>query len=309
MKSTSNQRIFPPKAERLRRFGSTDPIPGNKPTVKEHMTDLQNFRQDYLFPIDHVGICRVKHPVLVCSELEPRIQSSIATMTLTTSLPRESKGINMSRLTEQLELYRQKDWTSNLADLCNFVHELAKRMEQDKAEMTMTFPWFYERAAPVTGKSGLSHAEVSIKTGYEKGRDFTAEVSLRVAVTTLCPCSKEISEYSAHNQRGTVTMTIEINPLLDSGCDWKAILLEAAESNASSSLHPILKRPDEKKVTEQAYENPRFVEDMVRLISADLYEIDAVQAFTVECRNEESIHMHDAYAVITYDKRKEAATR
>ncbi|WP_397334123.1 GTP cyclohydrolase FolE2 [Paenibacillus macerans] len=301
------KQILPAKPERHRRFGSTDPIPGNKPTAKEQMADLQNRREDYLFPIDHVGICRVRHPVQVCSVLEPGSQTSIATIALTTSLPRESKGINMSRLTEQLELYRRKGWTTELPELCDFVRELAERMGQDNAEIAMTFPWFYERPAPVSANTGLNHAEASIKAAYTKGKPFTAEVSLRVAVTTLCPCSKEISEYSAHNQRGMVTMTVVLDPASEPAPDWKAMLLEAAESNASSALHPILKRPDEKRVTEQAYENPRFVEDMVRLVAADLYEMEAVQAFTVECRNEESIHMHDAYAVIAYDKRKEAA--
>lgn len=124
----------------------------------------------------------------------------------------------------------------------------------------------------------------------------------------MCPCSKEISEYSAHNQRGIVTITADINPSALDSQDWKAALLNAAESNASSALYPILKRPDEKHVTERAYENPRFVEDMVRLVAADLYEMKDVQAFTVECRNEESIHLHDAIAIISYDKRKEEAT-
>lgn len=307
MQPIHNKRILPAKPERHRRFGSTDPIPGNKPTVKEQMPDLQNHREDFLFAIDHVGICRVQHPILVCSEMEPATQTSVAKITLATSLPRESKGINMSRLTEQLERYRQKGWTSEFPDLCDFAHELAERMGQDKAEITMTFPWFYERKAPVTEKAGLNHAEVTVKVVCEKGKQFTAQASLQVAVTTLCPCSKEISEYSAHNQRGMVTMTIEIDPASPPQRDWKAMLLEAAESNASSALHPVLKRPDEKNVTERAYENPRFVEDMVRLVAADLYEMETVQAFTVECRNEESIHMHDAYAVISYDKRKEKA--
>ncbi|RRJ67174.1 GTP cyclohydrolase I FolE2 [Paenibacillus oralis] len=309
MQPTNTKKTFPAKPERHRRFGSTDPIPGSKPTRKEQMADLQNRREDYLFPIDHVGICQVQQPIRVLSELEPKSQTSIATIALTTSLPRESKGINMSRLTEQLEVYRQQGWTCQLAELCGFVAELADRMGQDNAEITLTFPWFYERSAPVSARTGLNHAEASIKVAYGKGQPFTAAVSLRVAVTTLCPCSKEISEYSAHNQRGMVTMTAEIDPASPPVRDWKAMLLEAAESNASSALHPVLKRPDEKRVTEQAYENPRFVEDMVRLVAADLYELEVAQAFTVECRNEESIHMHDAYAKITYDKRKEEEAR
>lgn len=309
MKSIHANNMLPPKPERHRLFGSTDPIPGSKPTVKEQMTDLQNHHADYLFPIQHVGVSNVRHPIQVHSDIEPKRQTSIATMTLTTSLPQASKGINMSRLTEQLEMYRQKGLSSELADMCDFVHELAERMGQDKAEITITFPWFYERTAPVTGLAGLNHAEATIQTTYERGQPYRTIVSLSAAVTTLCPCSKEISEYSAHNQRGRVTMTVEIDPASPPAHDWKAMLLTAAESNASSALHPVLKRPDEKRVTEQAYENPRFVEDMVRLVAADLYEMDDVLAFKVECRNEESIHLHDAYAIIDFDKRKKGAAR
>ncbi|MCK9859651.1 GTP cyclohydrolase FolE2 [Paenibacillus sp. ATY16] len=296
--------MLPDKVNRHRLFGSVDPVLGNKPTTKERMADLQNKKDDYLFHIDHVGISRVRHPIQIHSETSPAIQTSIATLELTTSLQRESKGINMSRLTEHLESYRRKGLTADLSLLCHFAQELAEYMEENRAEITLSFPWFYERTAPVSGLTGLNHSDVSIKVAYEKGRPFTATVGLRVAVTTLCPCSKEISEYSAHNQRGVVSMSVVIDPGTSYQHDWKVILLDAAESNASSPLHPILKRPDEKKVTEGAYENPRFVEDMVRLVAADLYEMEDVQAFTVECRNEESIHLHDAVASITYDKRK-----
>lgn len=307
MKTTETTQVLPTKLERHRLFGSVDPIPGDKPTTREQMADLQNHRKDYLFPIDQVGICRVQYPIQVCSELEPTIQTSIASLALSTNLNRESKGINMSRITEQLELYRQKGWTAELSDLCEFVQELAERMKQDSAELKVTFPWFYERSAPVSGQVGLNHAEVSICTSYKKGESIKVILDLSVAVTTLCPCSKEISEYSAHNQRGIVKITATISPTALASRDWKAVLLYAAESNASSAMHPVLKRPDEKHVTEKAYENPRFVEDMVRLVAADLYEMIDVQAFTVECRNEESIHLHDAIAVISYDKRKEEA--
>ncbi|MDF2646611.1 MAG: cyclohydrolase [Paenibacillus sp.] len=299
MQPTITNPNLPSKAERHRRFGSMDPVPGNKPTTKEQMADLQNRREDLLFPIDRVGICRVQYPIQFRSDLTPKLQTSIATIALATSLHRESKGINMSRLTEQLERYRQKGWTAEIPELCDFVRELAERMDQNKAEIKIVFPWFYERAAPVSEQAGLNHAEASIHVVYEKEKPLTVTVGLRVAVTTLCPCSKEISEYSAHNQRGMVEMSAEIDPTAFP-TDWKAALLEAAESNASSALHPILKRPDEKRVTEQAYENPRFVEDMVRLVAADLYEMNAVWAFSVECRNEESIHLHDAVAAIHY---------
>ncbi|MEK5645640.1 GTP cyclohydrolase [Paenibacillus rhizosphaerae] len=306
MQFTKIQLALPAKPERHRRFGSVDPVSGNKPTTKEQMVDLQNQQKDFLFSIDRVGICRVRHPIQIRSEMAPTLQTSIATISLTTSLEQNSKGINMSRLTEQLEQYRQEGWTTDLPELCHFARELAERMNQRKAEIRIDFPWFYERSAPVTEHTGLNHADASIRVAHEIQKPPKITIGMSVAVTTLCPCSKEISEYSAHNQRGTVAITAEIDPAALPVQDWKTALLAAAESNASSALHPILKRPDEKRVTEQAYENPRFVEDMVRLVAADLYEMNAVLAFSVECRNEESIHLHDAVAAIYYDKRTEA---
>ncbi|MEC0180985.1 GTP cyclohydrolase FolE2 [Paenibacillus peoriae] len=292
---------LPSKAERHRLFGSVDPTPGDKPTLKEHMSDLQNEQRNYLFDIEQVGIARVKHPITVEAGLAPATQVSIGTFKLTTSLNRGAKGINMSRLTEHLEEYRQQGGTTDLAQLVRFAKGLTARMNQERAELELSFPWFYERRSPMLGKTGLNHAEGLIRISYEEGRESRVVVGLTVAVTTLCPCSKEISEYSAHNQRGVVTMEARIDEL-DMEQDWKVMLLNAAESNASAPLHPILKRPDEKAVTEKAYENPRFVEDMVRLIAADLVELKAVRAFTVECRNEESIHLHDAIAKISYKK-------
>lgn len=293
---------LPTKQERHTRFGSIQPAAGTKPTSKELMTDLQNKPHDYLFALDAVGICEVKYPVNVPSSTSPKMQVSMAAFKMTTSLGRHSKGINMSRIMEQLEAYRQENWVINLSTLANFTQELASRMQQSSAEIEVRFPWFYERTSPALKKTGLQHSEAFIKISYEKDCPIKAEIGIKAAITTLCPCSKEISEYSAHNQRGIVTITAVPYDPINVNVDWKAMLLEAAESNASSMLYPVLKRPDEKKVTETAYENPRFVEDMVRLVAADLYEMESIQAFTVECRNEESIHLHDAIAKITFSK-------
>lgn len=292
---------LPSKKERHRIFGSVDAIPGSKPTEKEKMVDLQNTPKNFLFALDQVGISNVKHPVVVRSSLNPTVQTTIATFALTTSLVQNSKGINMSRLTEQLDLYHQQGWELNLKNLCSFAQELAGRMHQDAATIEVTFPWFFERAAPASGMTGLMYAEALMRVHYDETLGFTATVGLKATVTTLCPCSKEISEYSAHNQRGIVTAEIELfDPQTD--WDWKRDLLEAEESNASACMHPILKRPDEKRITESAYENPRFVEDMVRLVAADLFELPEVKGFFVECRNEESIHLHDAIARVRYQK-------
>ncbi|MGJ9385001.1 GTP cyclohydrolase FolE2 [Salipaludibacillus sp. CF4.18] len=302
MKNNLNNLNLPNKKERHRRFGSVSPITGNKPINKDEMIDLQNTSNDFLFDLQSVGISNVQHPITIQSAHSPKIQTTIGEFKMTTSLDSNSKGINMSRLTEQLDQYHREGWTVDFQHLYKFTKELAERMDQQSAEMEVNFPWFFERNAPQSGKTGLMRAMASMKVNYDKIIGFTHEAQLSVGITTLCPCSKEISEYSAHNQRGTVTITVVLENAIRCEQDWKASLLLAAESNASAMIHPVLKRPDEKFVTEKAYENPRFVEDMVRLVGADLYEMESVQAFTVECRNEESIHLHDATAKTSYQK-------
>ncbi|MDG5785896.1 GTP cyclohydrolase FolE2 [Evansella sp. AB-P1] len=297
-----NKKYLPSKKERHKRFGSVPPIIGNKPINKEDMTDLQNTPNDFLFSLDSVGICNAKHPVIVQSSYDPKTQTTIGTFSLTTGLQQFNKGINMSRLTELLQEYHVEGFVLDLENLYSFVKKLTERMEQKSAEISVRFPWFFNRISPLLKKDGLAHAEIGINVTFDQDNGFNHEVKLKVAVTTLCPCSKEISEYSAHNQRGYVTIKAAFFNPFELTQDWKVDLLKAAESNASSMLYPVLKRPDEKSVTEHAYENPRFVEDIVRLVGADLYEKEEIKSFTVECRNEESIHMHDAIAKLSYIK-------
>lgn len=295
---------LPNKTERHQLFGSVPPGPRLKPVEKEKMADLQNTKKDFLFDLDQVGITNVKYPITVESDVTPKSQSTIGTFTLTSSIKKTSKGTNMSRFMEQLNKYSQeKGFIASLSTLKNFTKELATRLDQNDAEIGLSFPWFYERTGPQSNIPGMNHANVTMTVAYDNEKGFSIHTSLSVLVTSLCPCSKEISEYSAHNQRGSVSMEISIADEYDiDNTDWKVMLLEAAESNASARLHPVLKRTDEKVVTEQAYENPRFVEDIVRLVSADLFEEPYVTKFKVSCRNEESIHLHDAIASVTIDK-------
>ncbi len=294
--------LLPSKEERHKLFGSVLPGLKTKPTEKKEMSDLQNARKDFLFKINSVGISNVKHPVKVSSNLLPNEQTTIATFSFTSRIPVDQKGTNMSRFTEQLQEYYYQGFNLSISSLHDFVRELANRLEQDNAVLEVTFPWFYERKGPASGISGLNHSEAYMKVEFDVKNGYFTEVGLTSAVTTLCPCSKEISEYSAHNQRGYIKTRVELDESLDHEIDWKEYLLHAAESNASALIHPVLKRPDEKMVTEIAYENPRFVEDMVRLVAADLYEMEFVRAFNVECRNEESIHLHDAIASLSIRK-------
>lgn len=300
---TTPKKQLPNKAQRHKLFGSVQPGPRTKPSEKKQMADLQNSKKDFLFDLDAVGIANVKHPVTVESHLNPTEQTSIGSFKFSTSIEKTSKGTNMSRFTEQLQSYYQKGFTVDFKTLKVFTKDLAERLEQKDAEIEVSFPWFYERRGPDTDIPGMNHADVTMRVKYDSETGYSLESSLSVLITTLCPCSKEISEYSAHNQRGQVFMNVTLKDAFDEDAvDWKEQLLEAAESNASSRLHPVLKRTDEKVVTEQAYENPRFVEDMVRLIAADLYETSFVTKFNVQCQNEESIHMHDAIASVSYDK-------
>ncbi|MFZ3589329.1 GTP cyclohydrolase FolE2 [Bacillus sp. DJP31] len=294
--------ILPSKEERHKLFGSVVPGAKSKPTEKKGMPDLQNVRKDFLFQINSVGISNVKHPVKVTSTLLPNEQTTIATFSFTSKIPVNQKGTNMSRFTEQLQLYYNQGFNLSISTLHDFLRELATRLEQENAVLEVTFPWFYERKGPASGISGLNHSEAYMKVEFDVKGGYKTEVGLTCTVTTLCPCSKEISEYSAHNQRGYIKMRAELDDRFVQEEDWKEALLHAAESNASAMIHPVLKRPDEKMVTESAYENPRFVEDMVRLVAADLYELDFFSAFEVECRNEESIHLHDAIASVAFRK-------
>ncbi|WP_010095669.1 GTP cyclohydrolase FolE2 [Ornithinibacillus scapharcae] len=297
------QKKLPTKEERHKLFGSVDPGPKNKPVEKDKMADLQNLQKDFLFKLDAVGITKVKHPIIIQSKLEPKTQTSIGSFTFTSSIQQTSKGTNMSRFMEQLTIYSHNGFHTQLSSLKEFTKDLSERLGQQDAKIEIQFPWFYERKGPSSGIAGLNHADLKIKVAFDQESGYQLAAGMEVFVTTLCPCSKEISEYSAHNQRGKVSMEVTFTEDYDeSSVDWKMALLEAAESNASARLHPVLKRPDEKMVTEEAYENPRFVEDMARLVAADLYELPFIKKFKVTCQNEESIHMHDAIATISYDK-------
>ncbi|WP_280769464.1 GTP cyclohydrolase FolE2 [Salipaludibacillus daqingensis] len=295
---------LPSKTERHVLFGSVPPIKGTKATNKKDMPDLQNTANDFLFPLDRVGIANVTHPIVVRSHYDPALQTTVGTFKMTTSLDQHAKGINMSRLTELLHDYHLEGFEVTEERLIAFTEELALRMEQRSSDIDISFPWFFERESPSLKKIGMMHADCGIHLSYNDQNEIKINVSLTAAVTTLCPCSKEISEYSAHNQRGFVTVEAELAEVLNTKSDWKTLLLEAAETNASSLLYPVLKRPDEKFVTEGAYENPRFVEDLTRLVAADLYENPSFSSFKVMCRNEESIHQHDAFAEVFVDKRK-----
>jgi GTP cyclohydrolase IB len=172
---------------------------------------------------------------------------------------------------------------------------MTERLNAQRAHIEVTFPFFMVKKAPVTGKEGMM--EFLCGFNADGNGTFDIELTVKVPVTTLCPCSKEISSYGAHNQRGWVTVKARASDHV-----WLEELIEAIEASASCALYPVLKRPDEKWVTEKAYENPRFVEDMVREVALRLDADERVRSYSVEVENEESIHAHNAYAFLARSK-------
>lgn len=281
---------------RWKHFGSVDPIEGTKPTIKEEMKDLQSTHKNFLFEIEEVGIKNLVYPVLV-----DRFQTA-GNFSFSTSLNLDEKGINMSRILESVEKHYHNGIELDFDALYQLLRSLQERMNQNAAGLDVSAKWFFDRFSPITQIKAVGHADVTYGLGIDKQNVTRKEITIEAAVTTLCPCSKEISEYSAHNQRGIVTVKAYINKDIELIDNYKDVILDAMEANASSILYPILKRPDEKSVTERAYENPRFVEDLIRLIAADLVDFDWLDGFDIECRNEESIHQHDAFAKLKYRK-------
>lgn len=281
---------------RWKHFGSVDPIKGNKPTEKEKMPDLQSSKKDFLFEIEHVGIKNLIYPVRIDDF------QTVGNFEFSTSLNQDEKGINMSRIIESVEKHYDNGVKLEFDHLTTLLNTLQSVMLQNTASLDVTAKWFFNRYSPITNQKAVGHADIRYILSVSDDKVTQKSLGIEVPVTTLCPCSKEISEYSAHNQRGIITVLIDLNPEIDLPDNYKDIVLDGMEANASSMLYPILKRTDEKAVTERAYENPRFVEDLIRLVAADLVELNWIKGFEIECRNEESIHQHDAFARLKYTK-------
>ncbi|WP_239749033.1 MULTISPECIES: GTP cyclohydrolase FolE2 [unclassified Mammaliicoccus] len=281
---------------RWKYFGSVDPIKGTKPTEKEKMPDLQSSKKDFLFEIEHVGIKNLIYPVRIDDF------QTVGNFEFSTSLNQDEKGINMSRIIESVEKHYDNGVKLDFDHLTSLLNTLQTAMIQNTASVDVTAKWFFNRFSPVTNQKAVGHADIRYILSVSEDKITKKSLGIEVPVTTLCPCSKEISEYSAHNQRGIITVLIDLDPEVSLPDNYKDIVLDGMEANASSMLYPILKRTDEKAVTERAYENPRFVEDLIRLVAADLVELEWIQGFEIECRNEESIHQHDAFARLKYTK-------
>ena len=253
--------------------------------------DVQGRRDTRQLPINRVGIKDISHPVRV-KDRSAGEQHTIATFNMYVSLPHNFKGTHMSRFVEILHGEREISVESFRAML----ESMTGRLEADSGHIEMTFPFFVMKKAPISGVESLMDYRASLIGERRNGR---TELWVRVVVpvTSLCPCSKGIADYGAHNQRSHVTIAAKLRKHM-----WIEELIEIAESEASCELYGILKRPDEKYVTERAYDNPKFVEDMVRDVAARLNADERIAAYVVESENFESIHNHSAYALIEHDK-------
>ncbi len=264
-------------------------------TVTNTIADVQSSADTRHIAIDKVGIKDIRHPVRVKDRSEGE-QHTIANFNMYVNLPHNFKGTHMSRFVEILNLHEREISVESFKEMLG---EMTERLEAQAGHIEMTFPYFINKTAPVSGVQSLLDYEVSF-IGEISDRQPSMRIKVIVPVTSLCPCSKKISDRGAHNQRSHVTVTATT-----SGFVWIEELIEMIESQASSELYGLLKRPDEKYVTERAYDNPKFVEDMVRDIAAKLNNDDRITAYVVESENFESIHNHSAYALIERDKEKD----
>jgi GTP cyclohydrolase I len=265
-----------------------------------HIPDVQNSADTRRLAINKVGIKDIRHPVKV-RDRSGGEQHTIAMFNMYVNLPHNFKGTHMSRFVEILNVPGREISVDSFKGMLT---EMTGRLEAESGHIEMTFTYFVDKVAPISGVRSLMDYEV---TFIGEIRDGRPAMNLRVVVpvTSLCPCSKKISRYGAHNQRSHVTVKVRTR-----GFIWIEDIIDLVEKEASCELYGLLKRPDEKYVTERAYENPKFVEDMVRDIAAKLNRDERVAAYSVESENFESIHNHSAYAMIEHDKEvEEAATK
>lgn len=257
--------------------------------------DVQSRRDTRQIPINKVGIKDIRHPVRV-RDRSMGEQHTIACFNMYVNLPHNFKGTHMSRFVEILNQHEREISVESFKDM---LREMAERLEAESGHIEMRFPYFVNKTAPVSGVQSLMDYDVTFIGEVHNGVD---EMTIKVVipVTSLCPCSKKISDYGAHNQRSHVTVKARIKDFI-----WIEEIIEMVEQEASCELYGLLKRPDEKQVTERAYDNPKFVEDMVRDVAARLNSEDRISAYVVESENFESIHNHSAYALIEKNKEQD----
>ncbi len=260
----------------------------------EGIADVQNSADTRHLPINKVGIKSIRHPVKLLDQ-RGGVQHTIASFNMYVELPHNFKGTHMSRF---VEILNEHDTEISVESFESILREMVRRLEADVGHVEMSFPYFINKAAPISGVKSMMDYEVCFAGEVRKDGSYKQTTKVVVPVTSLCPCSKKISERGAHNQRSHVTITATTNDFV-----WIEELVRMVEDQASCELYGLLKRPDEKYVTERAYDNPKFVEDMVRDVAAVLNADPRIDAYVIESENFESIHNHSAYALIERDKK------
>ena len=258
------------------------------------LPDTQNIKDLRNIVINQVGIKDILHPISFVNKAK-ETHPSVANFTMTVRLPENVKGTHMSRF---IEILNAKECSFSVESFMDLVQTVAEKLDSTSARIAVDFPFFLKKSAPSSGVQSLLDYQATLIGNIVDGK-ADMSVKIVVPVTSLCPCSKSISEYGAHNQRSHIT--IEAKPSKGSVVFFED-LIDLAEQKASSELYAILKRDDEKVVTERAYENPAFVEDIVRDIAVELNADDKINYYSLESENFESIHNHSAYAVVTNQK-------
>jgi GTP cyclohydrolase IB len=264
-------------------------------TVSKKLQDTQNKVDVRDIPINRVGIKDIKYPFQI-SDKNGNVQSTIGTFTMSVGLPHDVKGTHMSRFVKILE--DQKDFIS-IENFDQLVKNTTKILSSESAYISVDFTYFKRKSAPVSRVESLLDYSVNF-TCEVKNNIVNKFLKVTVPVTSLCPCSKNISDYGAHNQRSHISAHVRTEKTV-----WIDDIIEILENQASCQIYGLLKRPDEKYVTEQAYDNPKFTEDIIRDLAVTLNKDDRVTAYKIESENFESIHNHSAYAYIEKDKKKD----
>ena len=257
-------------------------------TMKATMQDKQSERDHRELRIDKVGVRGLRFPIQIKDKAHS-LQNTVAMVGMFVDLPKEFKGTHMSRFIEVLNAHGNVVHVDNIPDI---LQAMRAKLHAETAHLEMEFPFFLTKKAPVSGRESVMDYTARFDA-TACGREVDFLLTVQIGVTTLCPCSKAISRYGAHNQRGNVTVKLRFHKPI-----WIEDVIALVEASASSELYSLLKREDEKAVTERAYENPVFVEDLVRNVALRLNAHRDVSWYKVEAENYESIHSHNAYACI-----------
>ncbi len=255
--------------------------------------DIQGTPDTRRIAIDQVGIKDIRYPITV-RDRHGEALPTVAHATMTVHLPQEFKGTHMSRF---IQLLHEHNAPLSADTFGALLEDMLARLNASAGRIALSFPFFARKKAPVSGVESLMDYEVTLTGDVDTHGVRRFYIGVLIPVTSLCPCSKEISDYGAHNQRAHVTVDARVD-----GPIWIQDIVDMVEESSSAELYAVLKRPDEKYVTEQAYDNPKFVEDMIRDVASRLNGDERIRAYTLEAENFEAIHNHQAYARIHKDK-------